>query len=258
MFTRKITRNGAIIAAVIAFLISGVLTGTAPAAEPAHYRDYLSSQHTGVEVGASGMEQCALPLAERRGRWLCPDEKTLTSPIKATAPAEGYCEAWACRNRYDDFFADMSVHGIWGWNGTMLGQMDGYADIQLTGAQSWSKPVRYVNTRDTHDVIFTGDLLNAAPGVEGDQIEGKFSLYLAGNAGPGESKTWGPNGYKAYDNTMWDHTLVHQFSFKHAEYPGYWYLYVKSTCMHTNDKQIYRYYGVRQVPANSDGGGWRR
>nr|WP_083753294.1 site-specific integrase [Actinosynnema sp. ALI-1.44] len=132
-------------------------------------------------------------------------------------------------------------------------------DIQLQGAQSVSNPVRYVNTRATKNVVFTGDLLNSAPGVEGDAIEGKWSIYgPIGSIPANASHSWGPNGYKAYDNTMWDHSLVHQFSFEAEGYPGYWYLYVKSTCTQTDDKQIYRYYDVRQVPANSDGGGWRR
>ena len=57
---------------------------------------------------------------------------------------------------------------------------------------------------------------------------------------------------------MWDHSQVHQWSFNAPGYPGYWYIFAKSTCTHTVDESIYRFYAVDQVPANPSGAGWRQ
>jgi hypothetical protein len=183
----------------------------------------------------------------------------ISTRAKASSPRNGYCSMWACRECYDDFFADVYVAGIWGYGDEQLGRMDGVAEIQLAGAQSWSQLVNYQNTRATTDVILTGDLLNAAPGAEGDQIPGKFSLYNMGNVPSLTYRRWDPNGYKSYDNTMWDHSQVHQWSFSAEGYPGYWYIWAKSTCMKTDDKTTYRFYdNAEQVPANPEAGGYRQ
>jgi hypothetical protein len=165
-------------------------------------------------------------------------------------------DGWACRYRYDDFHADVEVAGNWGWGDQQLGTMQGYADFQLAGAQTTSKPVQYTNTAYTTGVVFSGNLLNSAPGVAGDPVDGTFSVYNAGDVVAGGSTSWLPNGYKSYDNTMWDHSQVIEWAFSAPDYPGYWYLYAKSTCTHTSDKVIYRFDGVDQVPADPDGAGW--
>jgi len=238
-----------------ALLLSGTAAAAPSGVQPqTAYRDYLHTSSSSVMVGGSGSEQCGTPMANRVGRWLCPANPT---PAKKFGPtATGYCDSWACRERYDDFNADVSASGSWGWGDQLLGTVEVYAEFQLAGAQTWSKPVSYTNTAYTTNVIFTGDLLNSAPGVDGSEVEGAFSLYNAGDISAGSYAAWTPNGYKSYDNTMWDHSQVHQWSFNAPDYPGYWYIYAKSTCTHTADKQIYRFDQVDQVPANPDGAGW--
>ena len=148
--------------------------GTAQAAQ-AHthakeaHQEYLDSTQT---VGGSGSDQCGSELSKRIGNWVCPAPAS-TAP-KAAA-GTGYCEVsgYACRYRYDDFSADVGASGYWGWNGTMLGKVDVYASFQLAGAQTWSKPVSYTNSAATTNVIFTGDLINAAPGAQGSQVAGR-------------------------------------------------------------------------------------
>lgn len=222
------------------------------------YRDYLRPSSFSLEVGGSGSEQCGTALSERVGQWVCPVEPSALRNRPGVSAATGSCDAWACRQRYDDFNADASAAGYWGWGGNTLGRVDVYAEYQLAGAQTWSKPVTYTNSAATTNVVFTGDLLNSAPGAEGSQVEGAFSLYNAGNIPAGTYASWNPNGYKSYDNKNWDHSQVHQWSFNAPGYEGYWYIYVKSTCTHTSDKSIYRFDAVDQVPANPDGAGWRQ
>jgi hypothetical protein len=130
----------------------------------------------------------------------------------------------------------------------------------LTGPKTLSKPVYYYNTNASQSVVITGDLINAAPGAAGQQAQGAFNLYNAGDVPGAQQISWSPNGYLSYDHTMWDHSQVHQWSWNDissACSAGYWYVYMKSTCMHTQDKSTYRFDAVSQVPASPDGGGWR-
>jgi hypothetical protein len=253
---------GRVVAIATALCASALLvTGTATAApsvgqERHAYQDYLHVSNGAVTAGSSGSEQCGTPLAQRVGRWLCLD--TPASAKKFGPAGTGFCDGWACRYRYDDFEADVEVAGNWGWGDQQLGTMQGYADFQLAGAQTTSKPVQYTNTAYTTEVVFSGNLLNAAPGVAGDPVDGTFSVYNAGDVVAGGSTSWLPNGYKSYDNTMWDHSQVIEWAFSAPDYPGYWYLYAKSTCTHTDDKVIYRFDGVDQVPADPDGAGWNQ
>ena len=131
----------------------------------------------------------------------------------------------------------------------------------MTGApQTVSKAVRWWTSRNTNTVIWSGDLLNAAPGATGTAVGGKYAQYIVGNATAYVPRTWDPNGYKSYDNTMYDHSQVDQFSWSLAGYSGYWYAYIKSISAHTTvlgSPAIYRFRAVTGLPANAYGGGYR-
>ncbi|HVK21968.1 MAG TPA: hypothetical protein VM677_11465 [Actinokineospora sp.] len=219
------------------------------------YQDYLGS--TAMASG-TGADQCGVEPSKRKGNWVCLDAKD--KPVQTFRPNginSSYCISGNCWNRYSDLQADASISGNWGYGGTILGHVDLYVSYNLAGAETWSKPVQYKNSRATTNVILTGDLINAAPGATGSQVPGKFSLYQAGNIPPGLTRSWAPNGYKSYDNTMWDHSQVHQWSWNTSGYSGYWYAYIKSISTHTPDKVTYRFYSVNQLPANAYGAGWR-
>lgn len=243
--------------------MSLVVTGTAHATgstdpNPGAYQDYLHAP-SGASIGASGSDQCGVDISMRVGNWVCfAPTKTEISRRASTNDTTNWCNEWDCRYRYDDFAADLDAAGIYGFGGEWLGRVDVYAFFQLAGAQTWSQDVYYRNSRDSKEVVFVGDLLNAAPGVVGGRVDGAFSLYNAGNVPGGTTKRWDPNGYKSYDNQNWDHTQVHEWAFGIDGYPGYWYLYAKSTCTQTDDKTIYRFYNVEQVPADANGAGWNR
>jgi hypothetical protein len=82
----------------------------------------------------------------------------------------------------------------------VLGYHEHEVAWQLTGSRMWAKPVFYENSVATVDVVFTGDLLNAAPGKPGTSVDGAFNLYTAGDVPAGVRRAWRPNGCKSYDD----------------------------------------------------------
>lgn len=251
---RLMTAATALCALSFTFMGGTAQAGQAGADAPYAHQDYLSASHSTQAAGSGGSDQCGKATSQRVGNWVCPAAPSASTPMKAAYT--NYCDPIICWYKYDQKSADVGGSDYWGYGGTQLGNVDVYAGFQLQGAQTVSYPVQYRNSGDTTNVVFTGDLLNAAPGVEGTQVSGKFSLYNAGNVPAGTMATWDPNGYKSYDNTMWDHSQVHEWTWNAPGYPGSWYIYAKSTCTHTFDQINYEFYAVDQLPANPDGNGW--
>lgn len=167
-----------------------------------------------------------------------------------------FCASNGCYYRYSDFLADFQSYiGIWGYGTKTLGSETTYVEWTLTGAQTVSKPAQYENSVATTNVIFSGNLLNAAPGVIGSNVSGAYSVYTAGNVPAAYTRSWTPNGYKSYDKNNFDHTQVNEFTWNFPGYSGYWYSYVKSICTHSPDKTIYRFDSVSSLPADYGGGG---
>ena len=207
------------------------------------YRDYLATPTSGANsatVETVGAAECGKQISARQGNWACFETagKTASSApsgASAAAAATSYCTNGGCYQRYDDFHADyQSTQLTWGYGSQPLGIESHYVNIQLTGASAQAKAVTYRNSSATSNVFFTGDLINAAPGAVGTSVSGSFSLYSAGAVAANTSKSWSPNGYKIYDNTQFDHSVVNQFSWEKTGYEGYWYVYVKSISAHTN------------------------
>jgi hypothetical protein len=236
-------------AAIVAtLLVVGGMVGLAGPAQSATTRpanqapvnaDYLA-RNTPQQNAASGADQCGKTLAQRTGAWACPVTAT-TSSMTTPRAITGWCHANAgCWQRTSDFEAqETSSLAVWGWGSTRLGEERHFIHIYLQGSQAWSNDVQYFNTRATNNVMVTGDLTNAAPGAVGQQVPGKWSVYNAGDV-PGY--TWRnvfvPNGYKSYDNHNWDHSQVHQFSWRMNGYPGYWWTSVKSISAHTTQRNV--------------------
>jgi hypothetical protein len=255
---RKHLGRGLVIALVLVAL-TGVPT-TSPASadvRPGTKAAEASPQYDdGLAVGTVGADQCARPVAQRSGPWYCPQ------PSSAVRPGSGFCDVSGCYHRTNDLRADFqSSPGVWGYDRRVLGEMTFYVRWQLAGKLTWSKPVYYKNSVATKDVIFTGDLLNAAPGRDGDPVGGAADLHYIGTVPANTNRAWTPNGFKSFDNTTWDHSQVHQFSWKFGNYPGYWYAWIKSICTHTGRRgegAIYRFRAEDKLPAHPHGGGWRR
>lgn len=213
--------------------------------------------------GATINPQCNQPVSERVGNWWCPTAGG-SAPTQAhatpalTTPTGGFCNSSGCYHQYDDFKVDFeSSNGSWGYGPTTLGVESHSITWQLTGAESRAQPVSYFNSVPTTDVIFSGDLFNAAPGVEGDPVGGANGVNVVGNVDAFTPTRWNPNGFKSYDNTAYDHSQVIQISWKYPGYDGYWYTYTKSPSSHDSAKTTYRFDGVDQLPSMPFGGGYR-
>lgn len=66
-----------------------------------------------------------------------------------------------------------------------------------------------------------------------------------------------PSGCKLYDKTSWDHNMVIQAGWTFSNYPGYWYVYVRSPVSHTTDNKIWRFHAASNLSGSSSVGGWR-
>ena len=216
------------------------------------YRDYL------VGSAAAADAQCNEPAGQRTGGWFCPGE--VVGRGKQIGSTE-FCINLGCYWRFDDFHSVFKSHKwSWGYGKTTLGQMDFYINIQQQGAEAVAKPVRYENSGATDDVTFEGELLNAAPGAAGTPVEGTYAHHDAGHVPAGGSAQWQPNGYKNYNNTMWDHSTVGQVTWKKSGYPGRWFFYVKSISSHADklgSGATYRLRPAHQLPAQAEGAGYR-
>jgi hypothetical protein len=213
---------------------------------------------TGEQGGAG---QCERPVGARVGNWYCPEPApTAAGAVRgfASVDAPGYCNSSGCYKRYNDFYADfVSNRGSWGYGPKVLGYEDHQVEWRLSGAQMRARPVYYRNSVDTIDVVLSGNLLNAAPGRPGDAVDGTFGFYLAGKVTAGVRAGWRPNGYKSYDQSSFDHVQAMEFSWRHPDYPGTWYAWVKSPNATSPNKDVYRFRGVDQLPAQPFGGGYK-
>lgn len=269
------SRQVALTAMSIAASLLIASTAAAASTNGRVHQDYLASvDSNGLTAAvAGGADPCTQPPNARTGAWVCYTDSPGTvaaaqtlSPRGASSvlpsSAVGICNISGCYNRYDDFHVDFqSSSGTWGYQGTVLGTVYIYVNWQLVGAQTTSKPVQWRTSRTTNTIVFTGDLLNAAKGATGTEVPGTFGLYPFSAATAGILYAWNPNGYRSYDNTMWDHSQVQQFSWSLAGYQGYWYTYVKSISAHTNvlgNSAIYRFRSDLGLPASPYGGGVAR
>jgi hypothetical protein len=184
---------------ITALTIPVALTaGTAGAASSPTARIAAAGQYPGATVSAIGQSQCAKPLAERSGNWLCP-----ANPIPASTASsnEGYCKIQGCWNVYSEVASGYSATGYFGYGDTQLGEVQLYFEVTLKGAQSVSKPVRFESSAAVVNLIFEGNRLLYTPRYPaGISVGGAGNSHLAGNIPAGETVQWTPNGYKAYYN----------------------------------------------------------
>jgi len=239
--------------------LSGTDSGTATAS-PA------GTASTPAGPSATTDPQCALAPADRVGSWVCDDPDTSGGSTSQPSPAmfgqEGYCSAKGCWNRLSDFEASWSADFTYGWGSTRLGTGTASITWKLVGARSTSKPIRWKASGQTRNVVFEAAMFNGAPGVAhgGSYIKGSRSYSPSTPVGsPGTTISWYPNGYSYYNNTMYDHNVVTEFSWNVPGYPGYWYLYARSLCSHTKtlgSSALYRFGSLTALPGDSASAGW--
>jgi len=121
MFPRRAPHTILLIALLI--IPAALTAGTAAAASSATARIAAAGQYPGATVNAIGQSQCAKPLAERSGNWLCP-----ASPIPASIASsnEGYCKIQGCWYVYSEVASGYSATGYFGYGDRQLGE------VQLT------------------------------------------------------------------------------------------------------------------------------
>jgi plastocyanin len=227
----------------------------------------LSAEPAGTS--ATSDPQCSIAQADRVGTWACDDsDDSSGSTAGQPSPAwygGGYCILQSgCWIRTDDFKASWSATVVYGYGSTRLGTAKGSITWQLVGARSISKPIRWSASGQTRNVMFSAAMYNGAPGVPhgGSYIRDSqaFSPSTA-VAGPGTTISWNPNGYSFYNNTMYDHNVVTQFSWNVPGYPGYWYFYARSLCSHTKTRgnaAIYRFAQLSTgMPGDKSSAGYR-
>jgi hypothetical protein len=79
---------------------------------------------------------------------------------------------------------------------------------------------------------------------------------LLGDVPPATQRAWLPNGFKSYDNKNFDHVQAVEFTWQDPEYPGTWYVFVKSLNATSPTKDIYKFRDAGQLPAEPFGGGY--
>lgn len=196
----------------------------------------------GAQIAASGQSQCAKPLAQRTGRWMCLADQAAQARAYSTyahraarpgmAPAQtGYCTARGCWDRYSAVASDFFTTGYYGWGNRPLGSAEMYYEVKLKGGQSISKPVEFTATTAVSSLVFEGERLYYSPAhPEGNGVNhGASRAFTVPKAYPaGETAQWLPRGYKAYENTVHVGGVVHEWTWTLHDYPGSWYLYAKS------------------------------
>jgi hypothetical protein len=215
---------------------------------------------------------CDQPTDQRSGNWVCPLTGSTTSGTMQTdstinpggGGTGGYCNyTGSCFVQRDAFTASWSGTVAYG---TRVSGLLGYAtaDItwQLIGAQSWSSTVKWKAISQTRHVVFSAAMYNGAPGVPhgGSVLWHTRSVSPSTPvAGPSTSISWRPNGYKAYDNTMWDHNVLTEFSWSVPGTPGYFWMYVRSPSSHTTKRgsgASYRFGSYLKFPGDLERSGW--
>ena len=213
---------------------AALTAGTAAASSPA-----ARIAHPGATVRAIGQTQCAKPLAERSGNWLCPDSLI---PASTASSNEGYCRMQGCWSVYSEVASGYSATGYFGYGDTQLGEVQLYFEVELNGAQSRSRPVRFESSAAVVNLIFEGNRLSYTHRYPaGIPVGGAGNSHLAGDIPAGETVQWTPNGYKAYYDNASEQSVWHEWSWNMADYPGTWYFWAKSVKFDRVGKTTYHF-----------------
>lgn len=233
-------------------------TDNGSAAKAARYQDY------GVSVDAAASDQCAKPVSKRTGAWFCPAED---KPKAKIVPNEtGFCNFSGCYTEYNnrtiDFKSDTDYWGYGDWNaGTITFQVQWKLD---GGIGIVAKPVILETSIPVQNVHFSGDMFNPPPGKIGTQIPGSYYPASAGNSDGIIHWPFPDQGYEGWDNENFNRTCVIEASWGLSDYPGYWYVYVKSPIASSGNGRntppfgAFYFRGANQLPKTPFVGNYRR
>lgn len=261
----KIKRRAAVVAVLLASAVA--IAGTTAAADPTSNGKTTNSQSTlhrdylNASVDTTGSDQCAKPVSQRTGAWICPG----SAPAATVSPNEGWCDIDGCYTLYNKYDIDFnSKTGYWGYGSWTAGTCQYFLEWKLDGRYAiTAKPVRLTTSIPVTNVHFTGDLFNPPPGSDGTEIPGKFYPASAGNSSGVIQWPFPDQGYTAWDQQNYNRTSVVEVTWSLPDYPGYWFLYAKSPISSNgngnNTPPFNNFYfrGVNQLPAHPFVGGYR-
>lgn len=207
--------------------------------------------------------QCNQPTDQRTGNWVCPIADT-TSVINPGGGTGGYCDyTGACYTQISQLAARWTGTVEFGTRATgPLGTATADITWKLAGALSWSSVVTWKATSEAKHIIFSSTLFNGSPRAAhgGSPVSHTTSFSpTTAFAAPGTAVSWRPNGYKAYDQTMWDHNVITEFSWSVPGARGYFWMYARSPCSHTavrNRGASYRFGPYLTFPTDLKRAGW--
>jgi hypothetical protein len=249
---------------IILFTIPATLSAGIAAATPSSPARLTTARtHPGAMVSTIGQSQCARPLADRTGNWLC----TATPAAQAQAaravndelPASGYCKVSGCWYVNSVTDSEYSATGYFGYGNRQLGKVTLFFRVKLTGITSISKPVRFESTIGVRDLVMEGDRLYYDKNwPQGHPVSPSvFAHHNSGNVNGGKLAQWTPNGYKAHPAPVYVGSVWHQWSWHMAGYPGTWYFYATSVLIHRiNHGNVYHFGSDKNLGQNPAGGGW--
>jgi len=253
-------RRGLYVILLVAILtIPATLTAeNAAAASPAGLT--TARTHPGAAVRTAGQSQCAKPLADRVGNWLCPaTEAAQAQAVQVDSGESGYCTTSGCW--YVDSAAISEYEGTadFGYGGRQLGKVTVFFRVRLNGVVSTSKPVRFESTIGVRDLVMEGDRYYYDHNWPGGHpvSPSVFAHHNCGNVTGGKLALWTPNGYKAKPDPVYVGSVWHEWSWQMAGYPGTWYYYATSVLIHRiAHGDIYHFGNDKNLGQDPAGGGW--
>lgn len=208
--------------------------------------------------------QCAAPVVQRRGHWVCPDANPGLAhamlmrhlATHAAAPTDSYCEnsALNCWFVYGTAQASYFGGGSFGVGTQVLGSVSFEVDLTLNGGQIRSKPVQFSPTVDTIDTTVDGVLSNAKQGIPPNPDQSTVGTFVLGGTGVVVANTnvyWTPNGYVSFNVRYRTKAHVHAFAWSVAGQTGGWYAWQASPIAYTADSVIWAFHTAHPQDLNS-------
>ena len=211
--------------------------GTAAAAPSTPGRLTTARTHPSPAVTAPGKSQCARPLAERTGNWLClatpAAQAHAARSVNDEMPASGYCKISGCWYVSSVTDSEYSATGYFGYGSRQLGKVTLFFRVRLNGVTSVSKPVRFESTIGVRDLVMEGDRLYYDKNwPQGHPVSPRvFAHHSCGNVNGDRLAQWTPNGYRAKPPPVYVGSVWHQWSWQMAGYPGTWFFYATSVLL---------------------------
>ena len=158
-------------------------------------------------------------------------------------------------------WAEFNGGAYYGYGSTQLGYVTLFIRVIMNGAQSVSNPVRFSSTRGVRDLYIEGERLYLSAAYPGGNSVSPSTWAHVGpfTVSANTNKFWPSPGYKSYETTVSRATITHEFIWRDpsSNYPGQWWMYVKSDVLHRQSSGAYWFSTDADLPATPVSSGWR-